>query len=73
MDTGSNLSAFFQDRVERGTTVNGIVLVEVTGTFLGEYSATINVFHDDTRCIEMNMEANTGTADRKKSKYSCLT
>ena len=71
MDTDSNLSALFQDsntedpsssdnsRVDIAITVKALVSAEVTGTFLGEYSANINAIWDNTRCIEIDMEANT--------------
>jgi hypothetical protein len=71
-DTDINLSALFQDsdikdpsssddsRVEREFTVRVLIPAEAEGTFLGEYSATINAIRDSTRCIEVDMETNTG-------------
>jgi hypothetical protein len=59
-DGDSNLSALFQDRVERGITVRVQVPTEATGTFIGEYSTTINTIRDSTRYTEMNLEAYTG-------------
>ena len=51
----------FQDsddsRVERGITVNVLVLAEAVGTLLGKDSTTINAIRDNTRCIEMDTKA----------------
>ena len=65
MDTDNNLSALFRDSVERGIMANVLVLMEVAGVFLGEYSATINDIRDSTWCSDMNMEVNIGTDHSK--------
>ena len=60
-DTDINLSVVFQNKVQEGITFNILVLVEATGTFIGEYSAPIDAIRASTRCTEMDMETNTGT------------
>ena len=64
-DTYSGLSALFQDRVERGITVNVLVPAETAGTFLEENSTMIHAICYSTRCVEIKIEVNIGAEHRK--------